>query len=148
MSTAILEQRDVQWRIATSGRGLYPLDGRVASWLRENAALAGWVQVFLPHTSAGLILQENADPDVQRDLLDFLGRLVPDGDPRYRHRNEGPDDMAAHIRTVLTQNSLSIPVRDGVLQLGTWQGLYLIEHRQQAQQRHLWVGFTGHCAQR
>ncbi|WP_291512129.1 secondary thiamine-phosphate synthase enzyme YjbQ [Acidithiobacillus sp.] len=147
MST-VLQQVDTQWRIATSGRALYRLDSRLASWLHEVGAASGWVQVFLPHTSAGLILQENADPDVQRDLLDFFHRLVPDGDPRYRHQNEGPDDMAAHIRTTLTQNSLSIPVRDGGLQLGTWQGLYLFEHRQQAQQRHLWVGFTGRCAQR
>ncbi|MGC9239195.1 MAG: secondary thiamine-phosphate synthase enzyme YjbQ [Acidithiobacillus sp.] len=148
MSTTVLQQVDTQWRIATSGRALYRLDSRLASWLHEIGAVSGWVQVFLPHTSAGLILQENADPDVQRDLLDFFHRLVPDGDPRYRHQNEGPDDMAAHIRTTLTQNSLSIPVRDGGLQLGTWQGLYLFEHRQQAQQRHLWVGFTGRCAQR
>ncbi|MGC8467220.1 MAG: secondary thiamine-phosphate synthase enzyme YjbQ [Acidithiobacillus sp.] len=148
MSTTVLQQVDTQWRIATSGRALYRLDSRLASWLHEIGAVSGWVQVFLPHTSAGLILQENADPDVQRDLLDFFHRLVPDGDPRYRHQNEGPDDMAAHMRTTLTQNSLSIPVRDGGLQLGTWQGLYLFEHRQQAQQRHLWVGFTGRCAQR
>jgi len=143
-----LQQRDAQWHIATTGRGLYPLDARLASWLREIAAENGWVQIFLPHTSAGLILQENADPDVQRDLLDFFARLVPDGDPRYRHQNEGPDDMSAHIRTTLTQNSLGIPVRDGALQLGTWQGLYLFEHRQRPQQRRLWVGFAGSCLQR
>ncbi len=102
--------------------------------------------LFLPHTSASLALQENADPDVQADLLDFLAKLVPDDDPAYRHRNEGPDDMSAHIRSLLGTQSLQVPVGQGRLQLGTWQGIFLLEHRQRAQARRITVSFLGEVA--
>lgn len=99
--------------------------------------------VFCRHTSASLLIQENADPSVQRDLLDWLERLAPDGDPRYAHDSEGPDDMAAHLRTLVTRTSESIPVVDGRAALGTWQGLYLAEHRKDPHTRNLVVHILG-----
>jgi secondary thiamine-phosphate synthase enzyme len=126
-----------EWSIRTSGRGFTDLTGRVASFVAEAGVKQGLCNVFLMHTSASLILGENADPSVRRDLESFLARLVPDGDSAYEHDAEGPDDMPSHIRTVLTQNSLTIPVLDGQLGLGTWQGIYLWEHRQASHQRRV-----------
>ncbi len=103
----------------------------------------GLCHVFIHHTSASLIIQENADPDVQHDLNAFFARLVPEGDPLYRHTAEGPDDMPAHVRSVLTQTSLSIPITDGGLALGTWQGVYLWEHRARPTTRQLTVTIQG-----
>jgi secondary thiamine-phosphate synthase enzyme len=118
-----------EWSIRTHGRGFTDLTSRASSFVRESGVREGMCNVFLVHTSASLILGENADPGVRRDLESFFARLAPDGDPAYEHDAEGPDDMPSHIRTVLTQNSLTIPVLAGELGLGTWQALYLWEHR-------------------
>jgi secondary thiamine-phosphate synthase enzyme len=132
--------------LATRGRQFYELTTQLQSWLGRIGARDGWLLLFLPHTSASLALQENADPDVQADLLDFLAKLVPDDDPAYRHRNEGPDDMSAHIRSLLGTQSLQVPVGQGRLQLGTWQGIFLLEHRQRAQARRITISFLGEVA--
>ncbi|MCR0970385.1 secondary thiamine-phosphate synthase enzyme YjbQ, partial [Acidithiobacillus ferrooxidans] len=108
-----MKQYSGAWQMDNGGRGLYDLTPKLQEWLEEVRAGEGWVNLFVPHTSASLLLQENADPDVQRDILDYFARMVPDGDPGFRHRNEGPDDMSAHLRSALTQNSLIIPVREG-----------------------------------
>ena len=130
-----MKQATHQLHIATHGKGLYEFTGDVAAWVREQQAQTGLVTVFCQHTSSSLVIQENADPDVIADLADFFTRLVPE-DPRlYRHTAEGPDDMTSHIRSALTQTQLSIPVRNGKLALGTWQGLYLFEHRERAHRR-------------
>jgi secondary thiamine-phosphate synthase enzyme len=107
----------------------------VAGWVARQRAGTGLLTVFIRHTSASLVIQENADPDVIRDLNDFFGRVAPDAHPSYRHTVEGPDDMSAHIRAALTQTQLSIPVLDSGLTLGTWQGIYVFEHRSEAQTR-------------
>lgn len=121
--------------IATRGKGLYPFTRETARWLAGCGLRDGLLTVFVQHTSASLVIQENADPDVVLDLADFFERLAPEGDRRYRHTTEGSDDMPAHIRAALTQTSLSIPVADGRMLLGTWQGLYLFEHRSVPQRR-------------
>jgi secondary thiamine-phosphate synthase enzyme len=126
-----------EWSIHTGGRGFTDVTGRVASFVGESGVQQGLCNVFLVHTSASLILGENADPSVRRDLEAFFTKLVPDGDPTYEHDAEGPDDMPSHIRTVLTQNSLVIPVVDAELGLGTWQAIYLWEHRRAPHQRRL-----------
>jgi secondary thiamine-phosphate synthase enzyme len=131
--------RRKEWSVHTGGRGFTDLTGPVAAFVRESGVTDGLCNVFLVHTSASLIIGENADPSVRRDLEAFLARLVPDGDPSYEHDAEGPDDMPSHIRAVLTQSSLVIPVVDGELGLGTWQGLYLWEHRTAAHQRRIIV---------
>jgi len=115
--------------IATRGKGLYPFTREVAKWVASTGVETGLLTVFIQHTSASLLIQENADPDVVLDLADYFERIVPEDDPRYRHTVEGPDDMPGHIRAALTQTSLSIPVMGGALALGTWQGIYLFEHR-------------------
>lgn len=116
-------------RIETRGRGLTEITDRVVAWLRESKLRHGLLTLFVRHTSASLLIQENADPEVRRDLERFFARLVPDGDPLFEHTTEGPDDMPAHVRAALTQTQLSIPLVDGRLMLGTWQGIYLYEHR-------------------
>jgi len=118
-----------EWSVRTSGRGFSDLTARVAAFVGESGVREGLCNVFLAHTSASLILGENADPSVRRDLEAFFARLVPDGDPAYEHDAEGPDDMPSHIRAVLTQNSVTLPIVAGELGLGTWQALYLWEHR-------------------
>jgi len=123
----MLEQGILEFR--TKGRGTTDITAEVARVVAASRIQNGLCTVFLQHTSASLILCENADPDVRRDLETLLSRLAPDGDPAYVHDTEGPDDMAAHARSILTSNSLTIPVADGKLLLGTWQGLYLYEHR-------------------
>jgi len=123
----MIEQKILEFR--TKGRGTTDITAEVARAVATSGIAKGLCNVFLQHTSASLILCENADPDVRRDLETLLARLAPDGDPAYVHDTEGPDDMAAHARSILTSNSLSIPVADGKLLLGTWQGLYLYEHR-------------------
>jgi secondary thiamine-phosphate synthase enzyme len=119
------------------------ITGRVAYAVAESQIQAGIVNVFIHHTSASLIIQENADPDVRTDLDAFFARLVPDGDPLFRHTDEGPDDMSAHIRSVLTATSLNIPVINGRLGLGTWQGVYLWEHRLAPHMRRVTVTILG-----
>jgi secondary thiamine-phosphate synthase enzyme len=126
-----------QFDIQSRGRGLYDFTVEVAGWLAESGIRDGLLTLFVRHTSASLVIQENADPDVQRDLDAFLSRLVPEHDPLYRHTQEGPDDMPAHVRAALTASQLSIPVRDGRMVLGTWQGIYLFEHRRAGHFRHV-----------
>ena len=108
---------------------------QIEAWLGEQRAQTGLLTVFCQHTSASLVIQENADPDVVADLADFLTRLVPEDTQLYRHTAEGPDDMTSHIRSALTQTQLSIPIQNGKLALGTWQGIYLFEHRERAHRR-------------
>jgi secondary thiamine-phosphate synthase enzyme len=121
--------------IVTRGKGLYPFTREAAQWVTGTGAREGLLTVFVQHTSASLVIQENADPDVVLDLADFFERLAPEEDPRYRHTTEGSDDMPAHIRAALTQPHLSIPVAAGRMTLGIWQGLYLFEHRSSPQRR-------------
>jgi secondary thiamine-phosphate synthase enzyme len=115
--------------IPTRGKGLYEFTGEVQSWFRGQDVDTGLLTIWVTHTSASLTVQENADPDVVRDLNDFFERLAPEDNSLYRHTLEGPDDMPAHIRCALTQTQLSVPVVEGRLALGTWQGIYLFEHR-------------------
>lgn len=129
-------------RVATR-RGLTEITDEVAAVVEEAGIGVGLCTVFIRHTSASLVIQENADPDVRGDLERFLGRLVPDGDPLYRHQAEGPDDMPSHVKAALTHTSETIPVRDGRLALGTWQGLYVWEHRTRAHTREVVVHVIG-----
>ncbi len=129
----------VKLSLTPRGRGLHDITPDVAHAVRESGVREGLCTVFLQHTSASLIVQENADPSVRADLEAFLDRLVPDGDPAYTHDAEGPDDMPAHIKAALTAVSIAIPVVDGYLALGTWQGVYLWEHRVRSGRRNLVV---------
>jgi secondary thiamine-phosphate synthase enzyme len=131
--------------IATRGRGLYEFTREVENWLAQNKFNDGLLTVHLQHTSASLLIQENADPDVRRDLEAFFKRLVPDGDALFIHTAEGDDDMPAHIRTALTTVNLGIPVRAGRPVLGTWQGIYLWEHRARGHARRVTLHFIGEC---
>lgn len=124
-----MKQATTQIEIRTRGKGLYEFTHEILKWLGTLQAHTGLLTVFCRHTSASLLIQENADPDVTADLKDFFERLVPEEALLYRHTAEGPDDMTSHIRTALTQTSLSIPIHSGRLALGTWQGVYLFEHR-------------------
>jgi len=125
--------------ITTKGRGTYELTARVAEAVRSSRVAMGLCHVFTTHTSASLMICENADPDVRRDLETFMADLAPDGDPRFVHTAEGPDDMPAHVRSVLTTSDLTIPIKDGELALGTWQGVYLWEHRRDGHRRRVLV---------
>jgi secondary thiamine-phosphate synthase enzyme len=129
--------------VATPGRGFTDVTASVQHWLTQLGAGDGLLTVFLQHTSASLLVQENADPDVRADLERFFARLVPDGDPSFSHDAEGPDDMPAHVRAALTLTSLSIPVEGGRLRLGTWQAVYLAEHRRAPHRRRLALHFIG-----
>lgn len=122
-------------QVSTRGKGLYEITEQVAAWVREQKIRTGLVTAFVQHTSASLTVQENADPDVLRDLEEFFRRLAPENANWYRHTVEGPDDMPAHIRAALTLTSLSIPVHQGRLALGTWQGIFLFEHRDRPHRR-------------
>lgn len=124
-----MKQASYLLHLQTRGKGLYEFTGQVAAWLRELGVANGLLTLFVQHTSASLLIQENADPDVVHDLGNFFSRLAPEDSRLYRHVIEGPDDMPAHIRAALTQTQLSIPVIDGRMALGTWQGIYLFEHR-------------------
>ena len=134
--------------LQTSGRGLFPFTDAVTDWMATVAAGGagtgtGLLTLFCRHTSASLLVQENADPEVLADLDRFFSRLVPDGDPLFRHTAEGSDDMPAHVRAALTQVHLSIPVVQGKLALGTWQGLYLFEHRRRPHRREVVLQYLG-----
>ena len=129
--------------LPTPGRGTFDITGEVAEVVGQSGVDAGLAHVFVHHTSASLILCENADPTVRHDLERWLQRVVPDGDPLFRHVDEGPDDMPAHVRSALTSSSLTIPVAKGRLQLGTWQGLYLYEHRTAPHRRRVTVTVVG-----
>lgn len=126
--------------VNTRGRGFYEITRDVAALVRVTTGLA---TLHLQHTSASLLIQENADPEVRRDLERFFARLAPDGDPLFRHTCEGPDDMPAHIRTTLTAVNLSIPIAQGHLTLGTWQGIYVWEHRTAPHRRRLSIHIFG-----
>ena len=139
--TIIFQKR---WSIRTAGRGLVDITRAIRARLSESQVRVGQCTIFLEHTSASLLITENADPTVKEDLERVFGRLAPDGDPIYQHDAEGPDDMAAHIRTALTQNSLVIPIIDGRLGLGTWQGICLWEHRYNPHIRWVSVTAVGH----
>jgi secondary thiamine-phosphate synthase enzyme len=144
-----MEQRIHTMEVATRGRGLVEVTGPVRRWVAEQGFGTGLLTVWCRHTSASLIVQENASPEVRTDLEAFFTRLVPDGgDGRYRHEEEGPDDMPAHIRAALTQTQLSIPVAGGVPVLGTWQGIFLWEHRTRPHRRELVLHLLGEQAGR
>ena len=130
-------------QIGTRGKALRDITREVRAVLSDSGIAAGLATVFIAHTSASLLIQENADPEVQRDLERFFARLVPDGDPLFRHVDEGPDDMPAHVRSALTQTSLSIPVLENQLALGTWQGIYVYEHRDRPHTRSVIVHVLG-----
>ena len=130
-------------KLRTRGAGLYEFTDELARWVAGQGVGEGLLTLLVQHTSASLVIQENADPDVQRDLEAFLRRLVPEGDPLYRHTCEGPDDMPAHIKAALTAVQLSIPVLDGRLAVGTWQGIYLCEHRNAGGPRTLVLTLMG-----
>lgn len=123
--------------VATRGKGLYSFTKNVEEWISKQGGKSGVLTVFIQHTSCSLVIQENADPDVTLDLRDFFERLVPEERKGYRHTAEGPDDMTSHIRSTLTQTSLSIPLISGRLALGTWQGLYVFEHRSSPHHRRV-----------
>jgi secondary thiamine-phosphate synthase enzyme len=133
----VLHRADIERR--TPGRGTYDITADVQAIVTQARAQRGLCTVFVHHTSASLLICENADPDVRVDLERFLSRLVPDGDRLFSHTAEGPDDMPSHVRCALTQTSLGIPIRDGRLDLGTWQGLYLYEHRRAPHTRRISV---------
>jgi secondary thiamine-phosphate synthase enzyme len=132
-----------QLGVTAPGKGLHEFTGQVQSVVRESGITEGLCTVFISHTSASLLLQENADPSARRDLERWLDRQVPEDDPLYTHTSEGPDDMPAHIKCALTQTSVTIPVLDGRLVLGTWQGIYLWEHRGGRSRRRITVGLLG-----
>jgi len=135
--------RQEELSIRTRGRGTYELSAEIESLVDRSGIDIGLCHVFVQHTSASLMLCENADPTVRRDLEAFISRMVPDGDSIYRHTSEGPDDMAAHVRTVLTHSGLTIPVTGGRCGLGTWQGIYLWEHRRAPHHRRVTVTVQG-----
>src|SRR3954447_1828146 len=138
-----MKQFSHELKIATHGKGLYDFTREVAGWMRGLSVTTGLLTVFIQHTSASLTIQENADPDVILDLNDFFSRLAPEDNRLYRHTAEGPDDMPAHIRSALTQVNLSVPVIDGELSLGIWQGLYVFEHRAMATKRSVVLYLIG-----
>ena len=130
-------------QISTRGKGLYEITGQIDAWLEKTKIGTGLLTVFVQHTSASLTIQENADPDVVHDLNTFFNRLVPEDNRLYRHTVEGPDDMPAHIRAALTLTQLSIPVEHGRMALGTWQGVYLFEHRAVPHRRNVLLQLIG-----
>src|SRR5882762_4682209 len=139
----MLRQSLHELSISTRGRGFYELTGEVEHLVRRSGIRTGLLTLHLRHTSASLLIQENADPEVRRDLERFFSRLVPDGDPLFEHTSEGDDDMPAHVRTLLTAVNLGIPIAEGRLALGTWQGIYLWEHRHAPHQRRIVVHLIG-----
>ena len=138
-----MRQAQKEISVSTTGPGLYEVTRDVAAFLAPLRIETGLLTAFCRHTSASLVIQENADPDVQRDLVAFFARLVPNGDPLFVHTMEVPDDMPAHVKSALTQTSLSIPIANGALVLGTWQGLYLFEHRRAPHQRKIVLHVVG-----
>ena len=139
----MLKQAFHELTLSTRGRGLWEITRDVKQWIAESCFRDGLLTLHLQHTSASLLIQENADPDVRRDLEAFFKQLVPDGDPLFVHTLEGDDDMPAHVRAALTTVNLSIPVRGGQLALGTWQGIYVWEHRLRGHSRHIALHFVG-----
>jgi len=138
-----LKQATREFVVNTRGRGFHEITGEVEKWVAEQGIMEGLLTLHLRHTSASLLIQENADPEVKRDLERFFSKLAPDGDPLFRHVSEGEDDMPAHVRTALTAVNLSIPVMGGRPALGTWQGIYVWEHRQTAHARRVAAHLMG-----
>ena len=132
-----------QFAVSTHGHGLVDITPTIAGWIDQQGIASGLLTVFCRHTSASLLIQENADPDVRTDLEAFFERIAPEQPGRYVHDTEGPDDMPAHLRTALTQVQLSIPVASGVMVLGTWQAIYLFEHRRRPQRRDIALHLIG-----
>jgi secondary thiamine-phosphate synthase enzyme len=130
-------------RVATRGRGLIEITAAVRDWVGKQEIDIGLLTLFCRHTSASLVIQENADPDVRADIETFFGTIAPEDPKRYRHDTEGPDDMPAHLRSTLTQTHLSIPIADGELALGTWQGICLFEHRRVPHEREIVLHVIG-----
>jgi secondary thiamine-phosphate synthase enzyme len=139
----MLRQELHEIAISTEGRGIYEFTDEVNRQVVRAKLQTGLATLHIQHTSASLMIQENADPEVRRDLERFFKRLVPDGDPLFEHASEGDDDMPAHVRTVLTAVNLSIPIRGGGLALGTWQGIYLWEHRKHPHRRRIVLHLLG-----
>lgn len=138
-----LRQVHHELTVATKSRGFFDVTVPLRDFLRGEKAVDGLLTVFIRHTSASLVVQENASPDVRVDLERFFADLVPDGDARFTHTDEGPDDMPSHVRAALTQTQLSIPVRGGAMQLGTWQAVYVFEHRTSPHRRALALHYLG-----
>ena len=139
----MLAQAQHTLTVSTRGRGLVDITQPVEDWIAGTGLRDGLLTLFVRHTSASLLIQENADPDVRGDLERWFARLVVDGDPLFRHRDEGPDDMPAHVRAALTAVQLSIPLQSGRLRLGTWQAIYLWEHRHSAHRREVALHLLG-----
>jgi secondary thiamine-phosphate synthase enzyme len=139
----MMRQAQDTLKVGTRGKGFVDITQQVAAWVREQNLDIGLLTVFITHTSASLMIQENADPDVLTDMASFFKRVVPENPSMYRHTMEGPDDMPAHIRSVLTQTQLTIPITKGRLALGTWQGIYVCEHRDCPQGRHVLLHMVG-----
>ena len=138
-----MKQEQFKFSVSTRGRGIYCVSREVCNWVRRQDIQSGLLTLFIPHTSASLLIQENADPDVLEDLNQFFNRLVPDGDSLFQHQAEGPDDMPAHVRSALTQTQLSIPVQENKPSLGIWQGIYLFEHRTHPHKREIIMHLIG-----
>ncbi len=138
-----MRQANHKFSISTSKKGLHNITHEIKLWLTQQKFSKGLLTVFVPHTSASIVIQENADPDVLHDLANFFQQLVPESDSNYLHSSEGPDDMPAHIRSALTQTQISIPVNSGSLSLGTWQDIYLFEHRIQPHTRKILLHLIG-----
>lgn len=140
---APMRQAFHQITVPTHGKGLYPFTPQIQEWVRASGIRQGLLTLYIRHTSASLLIQENYDPTVQADLERFFSRLVPEGDPIYAHTLEGADDMPAHVRAALTQTHLAIPVSEGAPVLGTWQGVYVFEHRRASQVRGVVLHLLG-----
>jgi secondary thiamine-phosphate synthase enzyme len=132
-----------QLTVPTAGRGSYDISDHIQQAVRDSGVRTGMCHVFIRHTSASLMLCENADPAVRRDLETFMARQVPDGDPMFSHTAEGPDDMPAHVRSILTQSDVNLPIADGRCALGTWQGVYVWEHRHAGHERNVILTISG-----
>ena len=143
MATRTWLMHQLELHIETEGRGTYDLTNQVVEAIEQSGVSTGLCHIFLRHTSASLMLCENADPAVMHDLESFMARLTPDGDPMFTHTAEGPDDMSAHVRSVLTHNDLHVPVRDSKCDLGVWQGIYLWEHRHAPHRRSITLTVMG-----
>jgi secondary thiamine-phosphate synthase enzyme len=142
-SEGAMRQAQTMLAFDTRGRGLIDVTAPIAAWISGSGVRSGVLTVFIRHTSASLLIQENADPEVQRDLERFFARLAPDGDRLFEHDAEGADDMPAHVRAALTQTHLSVPLAGGRLALGTWQGIYLYEHRRRGHRREVVLHLIG-----
>lgn len=138
-----MTQSHGELKVATRGKGFYDITRDIRRWMGAQQIQNGLLTVFIRHTSASLTIQENADPDVRRDMSEFFERLVPENTPWFRHTTEGSDDMPSHIRSALTSTSLSIPVLAGLPGLGTWQAIYVFEHRAEQQVRHVLLHLIG-----